>query len=72
MGLLGLDVARWSSNDGIKDMALRNPDAMIYFDFFDCGNKFCNKPDCIMTLLGIIIPNPDDIWIMGESLLSRD
>ena len=27
------------------------------FDFVDCG-------DHIMTLLNIIIPNPDDIWMM--------
>ena len=54
--------------DGEVMMSLKtslwNPDARGYFDFADCGNKYCRQLNCIMSLLGIIIPNPDDIWMM--------
>ena len=45
-------------------LALWNPDTRVYFDFVDCGNKYSRQLDHIMTLLRIIIPKPDDIWMM--------
>ncbi len=47
-------------------MAFRNPNATVYFDFVDGGDKHSSQLDRIMSLRGMVIPNRDDgdVWVM--------
>ena len=47
-------------------MAFRNPNATVYFDFVDGGDKYSAQLDRIMSLRGVVIPKRDDgnVWVM--------
>lgn len=49
-----------------KASTFRNPNATVYFDFVDGGDKYSAQLDRIMSLRGMVIPNRDDgnVWVM--------